>query len=325
MNWNFLKERFPSALGSRTAQFTLPPAILEIQPHFVAGVRLDGAGRRVRRIGVAALESQSFEPHPNRPNVANREELHQAIRAVAVDVGIGTGKVGLLVPDGAVRVGILTFETLPDDRREAEALVRWKMRENLPFATEEARLSHQVAWREAGRVEVLAVAVKSSVLAEYESELEERNGGSALILPSTLALLPLLPEEEGAGQLLIHICCGWVTTVLVAESRPRFWRTREVGRTVPEAQSKAVTSEAARVLACSRDQLKVEVPRVWLCERPPETPELGPQLARALSQKVEHILPSPALGAALSHTERTLFERFGATVAGLVINSGYEP
>ena len=78
---------------------------------------------------------------------------------------------GLLIPDVAVRVALLQFETLPDDHREAETLVLWRMREYLPYAPEEARLSYQVLGKQPGSVEILGVAVRGSVLAEYEAAI----------------------------------------------------------------------------------------------------------------------------------------------------------
>lgn len=324
MNWNFLQERFRPTPRGTTASFALPAVVLEIEPDFVAGVRLDRSARsprRVQRIGVREFEARILEPLPNRPNITNEAGLREALRAVANVIGNGADRLGLLVSDATVRVGTLSFETLPDDPRETEALVRWKMRENLPCAPEEARVSYQVTWREPGRVELMAVAAKSSVLAEYELALSQMNGGPALILPATAALLPLLPEGEEGGQLLVHVCSGWVTTAVVEGSRLRSWRTRQVGRAAPEDLVRDVVSEATRVLASACDHMHVEVRRVWICARPPASAELVPELVHALSQEVVNLTPSADLAAALPDAERTLFERFGATVAGLILNA----
>lgn len=307
------------------ARFTLPTVVFEIAPGFVAGARLEGSGRQARRVrcmGVQQLEPHSLEPHPGRPNVANQEEVRRAIREVAAVTGNGTGRFGLVVPDGAVRVAVLSFETLPEDAREAEALVRWRMRDKLPFAPEEARVSYQVLSRAPGHVEVLAAAARSSVLSEYEAALEPINGGPVLTLPATLALLPLLPDREAGGCLLLHVCSRWVTAVLMVKARPCFWRTRELDTAAVEDPAKAVSSEAARVLASARDHLKTELEQAWLCARPPATSELVSAVADAISHQVEVLTPHPELDAALSSEERRLFEYFGAPIAGLVSNPG---
>jgi hypothetical protein len=323
--WDVIKKRILGARGHGMARFTLPAVVFEIEPGFVSGARLEGSARQGRRVGcmgVQELAPHSLVPHPSRPNVANQEEIRRAIQEVAGAVGNGTSRVGLVVPDGAVRVAVLSFETLPDDPKDAEALVRWRMKERLPYAPEEARVSFQVLSREPGQVEVLAVAARNSVLFEYEAALEPIDGGPVLTLPATLALLPLLPEGETGGQLLLHVHSHYVTAVVVAGSRPRLWRTRELDLATGEDPAKAVACEAARILASARDHLKTDLERAWLCARPALSPETVSAVAGAISRDVEVLTPRPDLGAALPSEERTLFEQFGATVAGLLANAG---
>ena len=323
--WDVIKKRILGARGHGMARFTLPAAVFEIEPGFVSGARLEGSARQGRRVGcmgVQALAPHSLVPHPSRPNVANQEEIRRAIQEVAGVVGNGSSRVGLVVPDGAVRVAVLSFETLPDDLKDAEALVRWRMKERLPYAPEEARVSFQILSREPGQVEVLAVTARNSVLFEYEAALEPINGGPVLILPATLALLPLLPEGETGGHLLLHVHSHYVTAVVVAGSRPCLWRTRELDPATGEDPAKAVASEAARILASARDHLKIDLEQAWLCARPSASPETVSAVAGAISHEVEVLTPRPDLGAALPSEERTLFEQFGATVAGLLANAG---
>jgi len=143
-------------------------------------------------VGLRELEPQTLDALPIEPNISNVNDLRLALRGVADVIGNGTGKLGLLLPDGSVRVVILTFDALPDDAEEAETLLRWRMKENLSYPLEEAKLSYQILWKDPGSVGVMAVAAKASLLAEYEGALGLKDGGPELILPATLALLPLL-------------------------------------------------------------------------------------------------------------------------------------
>jgi hypothetical protein len=324
MNWGLLKKPILPTWTGAGRRFVLPPLALEIQTDFVAGARLEGSGRherRVRRMGIERLEPTSLVPHPSRPNIANQEELRRAIQRVTEDVGFRAGRFCLIVPDGVVRVGVLTFETLPDDRKETEALVRWRMREKLPFPAEEARVSFQVVSREKNNLEVLAVAARGSVLAEYESAVEAVNGGPAVILPASLALLPLFPDDQPEPVLLLHICSEWVTAVVVAGSRLCFWRTRDLKLAEMENPVGEVASEAARILASTRDHLNVEHAKIWLCVRPPGPAEVISAVAQAISHQVEALAPRAELGSVLPAEERKLFNQFGATIAGLVSNA----
>ncbi|MGH9649961.1 MAG: hypothetical protein ACRD3I_05765 [Terriglobales bacterium] len=325
MNWDFLKKRISVGHGSSLARFTMPTVVFETQPGFVLAARLESASRqarRVRRVGVRRLEPGALEPHAGKANIVKPDELRRAVKEVTELIGNGSGRYGLVVPDGAVRVSIESFETLPDDALEAEALVRWKMRDKLPFAPEEARISIQVLGREPGHVEILAVAARGAVLAEYESAIESANGNMALLLPATATLLPLLPESSRRGQLLLHVCSRWMTSVVVIGSRPCYWRTRELDAAAAEETAREVASEAARILASTRDRLHADLERAWLCARPAAGSEMVAAVAAAVSHEVEVLAPRVDLGADLSAEERTLFGQFGATVAGIISNSG---
>lgn len=336
IDWNQIKEKWASLTWSGTAGFALPPVVLEAQPDFVMGARLAGrasgngkgngalrSGEPVRRISVRSLAPGSVRPGPAAANLADSGELVRALRGVTEVIGNGTARFGFLVPDAMVRVGLLSFETLPPDRREADTLIRWRMKENLPFPAEEARISYQVVSHEAGGIDLLAVAARASVLVEYEAALEEVNGGSAsvLMLPASLALLPLLPESGDVPQALVHVCSGWVTHVVVTGQRVSLWRTREVPGTGPAALLDGVATEASRVIAASRDRQQIEIGRFWLCARPPAAPSLAADLGRVLSREVEVLEADSSLASALPNEERRLFEQYGATVAGLVSNS----
>jgi hypothetical protein len=317
MNWNSLKKQFRWGSGRAQSRFVLPTVVLEIEPDFVVGARVDAGTRKLRRLGVRQLEPRAIEAFPNAPNVSNVEELQRAFRGVTEVIGYKSGRLGLLVPDGSVRVAIMTFETLPDDPNEEETLVRWRMKENLPYPPEEAKLSYQLLWNDPGNVGMMVVAAKASLLAEYIGALGLRNGGPELILPATAALLPLMPESGDEGRLLVHVCSGWVTTVAMKGTRVRSWRTRAA-----EDMAKDVASEVFRVLASCRDHLQFEVDKVWLCARPPATSELGPELASAISKEVLPLAPGAGDALKLSAAEQATFESFGAPLAGLIANTG---
>ena len=324
MGWEALKKRLSSGRHGSLAAFMLPSVVLELEPGFVAGARLDRSSHQVRSMEVREVEAGALVPLPNRPNVTNEAAVRSAVNQVVEKVGNGSGRLGLLLPDPSVRVATLVFETLPGGRHEAEALVRWKMRTVLPYPPEEARISFQVLGREANSVEVLALAVRQSVLAEYEAALAGVNGGASLVLPATMALLPLLPDPAEGGQLLVHVCAGSTTTVVVVGGRVRFWRNRWMGQMPPEETWKEVNEEVARVLANCSDHLQLEIRQIFVCVRPPVAEEQLAKLGRVLGREVLPLEGSPAPAAHLPDPERELFKCYGMTAAGLVANAGRE-
>ncbi|MGH9430585.1 MAG: hypothetical protein ACRD3T_03500 [Terriglobia bacterium] len=308
--------------------FTLPPAVLEVQPGFVAGARFERkrkGHRGLRRVSLAKFDPLAVEPSIGRANVAGADAVRGALRRVTQVIGLGDGRFALLVPDAAVRVSLLAFETIPSKAQEFEALLCWRIKDNLPFSTDEARLSYQENWRDEREVEILVLAAKADVMAEYEAELGAVEASSVLVLPSTAALLPLIPEDGGEAQLLIHICADWVTSVVVCGKRLRFWRTRRFNRETPDRICGEIVPEAARAFASMRDRFGMEIATVWLSSRPQASDELASELRSALGRSMRTLPGLEAYGTALPAGEQEAFMNYGAPVAGLLLNAGAAP
>jgi hypothetical protein len=318
MNLASWKKRLGMTGQKHSGTFVAPTFALDLEPGFIAGARLNLSKRHVQSVAARPLPAGALSPSPNKANLTDDKIVRSTIAEVCERVGNTGGRLGLLIPDVAARVALLQFETLPDDRRQAETLVLWRMREYLPYPPEDARLSYQVMAKLPDSVEILGVAVRNSVLAEYETAIAGINGGPALVLPATVALLPLLPDEAG-GQLLLHLCPGALTAVVVASNRVRYWRTRplEVGGA---SILDEVGREAARVLATCQDNLHVQVQNVWFCSRPPAAPEVEQALAQVLGRELSPLPPTFIPAGGLPSGQREDFDHFGMPFAGLAAN-----
>lgn len=295
------------------------------------GARLmKNAQAGVRRIAVAELAQGTLNPSPLAPNVTAPDDLSRAIELVSGSLGKGGGRVGLLLPDGAVRVNLLEFETLPSKTNDLESLLRWRLKESLGFAPEDARLSYQENFRDAGRVELLVLSARTDVLAQFAAAVEPVRGAPVLTLPVTMALLPLIPDSERGGQLLTHVCSGYVTHALVDGKRLRLWRTRVLDSANGVPGLASVVSEAVRAAASARDRFGIEVTRAWLCCRPAADESLQDSLSESLGVTVENlpsrppVNPDKPLHALLDADQRAVFGMFGAPIAGLIANAGLE-
>ncbi|HUY13130.1 MAG TPA: hypothetical protein VMX16_05775 [Terriglobia bacterium] len=325
MDLDQIVERLMPVSRKGGVPFTLPPAVLEVQPGFVAGARLErkGRGQRgLRRVSLARFDPDAVEPSIGRANVAGAEELRGALRRVTEVIGLGDSRFALLVPDAAVRVSLVSFEAIPSKAQEFEALLCWRIKDNLPFATDEARLSYQENWRGENEVEILVLAAKAEVLAGYEAELGAVEASAVLVLPSTIALLPLTPENGGDPQLLIHLCGDWVTSAVICGKRLRFWRTRRFNAQTAGDVCGELVPEAARAFASMRDRFALEIDAVWLAARPQACKDLASQLESALGRSVRTLPGIEAYGMALPQSELEAFRDYGAPIAGLLQNAG---
>lgn len=320
MNWETVKSRLlPHRGGGRTGSFILPSVVFDMQPDFVAGARLDRSSRQVRRVAVRQLEAGALESLAGRPNLVKPEVVRKAIREILESIGDGGGRLGILLPDPAVRVAILHFETLSARRKEAEALVRWKMGGILPFPPEEARVSYQVLSKSDQSIELLAMAVRNSIVSEYEAAFESVSAGPVLVLPATAVLLPLLPAGSHGSQVLVHVCSGSVTTVVAIGDGISFWRNRQLER-VTATDDAEVLSEFARVAATCRDHLKSEIEDLYIYFRPPASPALENEIGEVAGRRVQALTAPGSRAETLSPAEIKVLEGFGMTFAGLLEN-----
>jgi len=284
--------------------------------------RLGGAKASVlRRIGVANLDTGIVNPSSTQPNISHAAQLTVKLRALSKSVR-GRRRLALLLPDGVARVNILAFETLPSKVQEREALLRWRIKDGLGFPPEESTLSYQITFSDPKTVEVLLVAVKTEILSQYVAALDSVGAGAILILPVTMALLPLLPEDEPGGQLLTHVHSGWVTNAIVTGSRLRFWRSRRLERDGIESATSQALSESARAVASVRDRMSIKMTRAWYCARPAAEDDLGAALGRIVNCPANPLPSGTGAGASVEANEKPTFDSFGAPVAGLIMNTG---
>ena len=96
-----------------------------------------------------------------------------AVRRVLEETSQRTRDVTLVVPDAAVRVLLLDFDTLPAKAVEALPVVRFRLKKLLPFDADDAAVSYQVMATTRDGLQVLAVAMPREVQEEYESMVRE--------------------------------------------------------------------------------------------------------------------------------------------------------
>lgn len=112
-----------------------------------------------------ALPTGALAPSLTASNVLNNGLLVRAIEDALGAVSGRSREVCAVLPDAAVRVVLLDFDTLPENRDEALGVVRFRLRKALPFDPDRATVSFH-AQRENGAVNVVAAVALTSVIAE---------------------------------------------------------------------------------------------------------------------------------------------------------------
>ncbi|MBW4037818.1 MAG: hypothetical protein HIU91_02895 [Acidobacteria bacterium] len=204
---NFL----PQASGTR------PRVACEIMPRGVVAARSTDTSAPLAAAARVSLTDGAVAPGLKPGNVVDRAAVVAAIRQAVEQIGDKSSTreaaLSLVIPDAAVRVLLLDFESLPSRINEALPLVRFRLKKLLPFDADDAMVSYQVMSTGKGIVRVLAVAIPRDVLGEYESVVREAGFEPGTVLSSTLACLAAVDDAEPV--LLVNANPTGVTAAIV--------------------------------------------------------------------------------------------------------------
>ncbi|WP_035354847.1 hypothetical protein [Edaphobacter aggregans] len=218
-------EILPKTLGTR------PRLAVELRADGVVAARAEDASALLTAIAQSPLTDGAICAGLRGGNIADPARVTAAIRT-ALDAVAGRGgdrirDVTIVVPDAAARVLLLDFDDLPGKAAEALPVIRFRLKKLVPFDADTAAVSYQVMASERGTVRVLAVAMPREVLEEYEGAVAAAGYASGAVLPSTLAALACLNEQE-APALVVNCSHGGVTTAIVRAGVLMLHRTLEV-------------------------------------------------------------------------------------------------
>jgi type IV pilus assembly protein PilM len=101
-----------------------------------------------------------------------------------------------VIPDTAVRVFVLDFDTLPARASEAIPVLRFRLRKMVPFDVEHAGLSYQILTQTKTEARVLVAVLPSNILDEYETAVRGAGYEPGAVMPSALAALATLESDE---------------------------------------------------------------------------------------------------------------------------------
>ncbi len=205
-----------------SAGISLRPLLAcEISPAGVLAARPEGD---ILVTQFVPLPPGCLAPGSKTPNILERPRVVAAVRE-AINAVAEKGRnlpggrnlpanraLTLIVPDAAVRVLLLDFDTLPSKRVEILSILRFRLRKLVPFEVEDAVISYQTASITAEQTRLLVTVIPRDVLVEFESVVREAGYYAGVVLPSTLAATTLLSAE---AALLVNRNGNTLTTAIV--------------------------------------------------------------------------------------------------------------
>ena len=300
-----------------------PPTIVEISSKFLSIARSKGRPAGVVGFTARDLPKGLVEPSPGRANFTDPEALSQILRSAFEGMGGEPGESALLVPDLTVRLGTLRAESLPGKRSELEPYLLWRLRETLPFNPNDAALSYQVRRVREG-LEVLVAVMQRPILREYESLLEGLELAPFWVLPASLALLPIVPEEDGTPTMLVHRDPTSLTCAVPKNDTLGFYRCRQLGEEASDAPKRAkdIAAEVLPLLSHWESKQGTRIRRIVFSARGGATEEVLRRLRETLRLPVQALDFRKSISEDCTSEARGLFTRLGGPVAGLVANVG---
>jgi len=190
-----------------------------------------------------------------------------------------------------VRVALLDFETLPNTREEAEAVVRFRLKKSLPFEVEKSRVSYHAQNTNDG-VRVVAAVVLTSVLEDYEAAFRDAGYSPGIVMPSMLAALG---ASDGARPTLIVKVDARTTSIAIIESdKLLLLRTLENTRGVT-ISGEQLAEEVYPSVVFFQDTYHLNIERIFVAGLA-DTSGAAPALRAQTGAEVQELVRSSQLG-----------------------------
>jgi type IV pilus assembly protein PilM len=206
-----------------------PKLACEIAADRVIAARAADSRQVLELCSTSELAPGCVVPELTETNLRQPDAVISALRETLGNVGARSRDLVVVLPDAAVRVALLDFETLPEKRDEAESVVRFRLRKSLPFDVDKAKVSYQ-AQTANGTVRVVAAVALNSVVAEYEAVIREAGFVPGVVLPSMLAALGGAPADR--GTLVVKVDSRTTSIAILDHQQLLLFRTIENARGV---------------------------------------------------------------------------------------------
>src|SRR5215471_3888680 len=258
-------EGLEEELMVKTSKHTRRPTLAcEIGADRVLAGRAADAGKMVEHSAARELAPGTVIPDLMEANLRNTSVLEDAVHSALSSVGGHSKDVIAIMPDSAVRVVLLDFETMPTNPEEAEGVVRFRLKKSLPFDPADAKISYHAHGGGQG-VRVVAAVVLKSVLEEYESTFRKIGYNPGVVLPSMLAALGAADAER--PTLVLKVDARTISLAILDQEQLLLFRTLENVRGVTITGDQ-LGEEVYPSIVFFQDTYSLNIERVYVAGTP---------------------------------------------------------
>lgn len=274
--------------SNRTAK---PKLACEISADRVLAGRVIDDGSGLEACAARELAPGSVVPDLVENNLRQRSVVRDGIQSALGSVAGRSHDVIAIVPDAAVRVMLVEFETLPNDQEEAMGVVRFRLKKSLPFDVEKAKVSYH-AQRVADEMRVVAAVAMGSVIDDYESAFRDAGFNPGVVLPSTLAALGAANGKN--PTMVIKVDAHTTSIAILNEDQLQLFRTLENARGIT-ITGEQLAEEVYPSIVFFQDTYHLNIDRIYVAGLP-ESGGATPALRAQTGADVQELVSSSQLG-----------------------------
>ncbi|HTW31877.1 MAG TPA: hypothetical protein VMD76_09370 [Candidatus Sulfotelmatobacter sp.] len=276
-----------------------PKLACEISADRVLAGRVLDNGGGLETCAARELAPGSVVPDLVENNLRQREAIRAGIEGALGGVAGRSKDVIAIVPDAAVRVMLVEFDTLPSDHEEALGVVRFRLKKSLPFDVDKAKVSYH-AQKVNDEVKVVAAVALGTVIEDYEAAFREAGFNPGVVLPSTLAALG---AADGKRPTLVIKVDAHTTSIAILNSEQlQLFRTLENTRGVT-ITGEQLAEEVYPSVVFFQDTYHLNIEQIFVAGLP-ETSTAAEALKAQTGAEVQELVSSSQLGSTAGQVPR---------------------
>jgi len=269
-----------------------PRLACEIAADRVLAGRVSDHGSGLDASSAYELAPGSVIPDLVENNLRQREAVRDGIEEALGGVAGRVSDVIAIVPDAAVRVMLVEFDTLPTDQEEALGVVRFRLKKSLPFDLDKAKISYH-AQKVNDEVRVVAAIGMASVIEDYEAAFRGAGFDPGVVLPSTLAALGAADGKR--PTLVIKVDAHTTSIAILNQDQLQLFRTLENTRGVT-ITGEQLAEEVYPSVVFFQDTYRLNIEQIYISGLP-ESGGAAPALRAQTGAEVKELVASSQLGA----------------------------
>jgi type IV pilus assembly protein PilM len=270
-----------------------PKLACEVSADRILVGRLAEDGRSLEACAARELAPGCVIPDLVESNLRQPDAIIAAMQSALASVAGRSHDIIAILPDAAVRVALVEFDTLPADTEEAEGVVRFRLKKSLPFDVDKTRVSYHAQKSKEG-IRVVAAVALASVVEEYEAAFREAGFSPGVVLPSMLAALGAAEAQK--PTLVVKVDARTTSIAILNADQLQLFRTLENTRGVT-ITGEQLAEEVYPSVVFFQDMYHLNIEKIFVAGIS-DTGGAAPALRSQTGAEVQELVNASQLGVA---------------------------